>query len=98
MVPILVIDDAEAIRLPAHVEVSVAPARPRRAMAHAKAAEIARNTPDVDAAKIHQFKEQLKNGTYRVDAGSIADAMLQEVVKNDRGPASEGAIMSGSAY
>jgi len=97
MVHILVIGDEEAIRRHAQFEVSVAPAHRRRIVAHATAAEIARNTPDVDAAKLQQLKEQLKNGTYRVDAGSIADAMLQEAVKHDRGPVSEGATLGGVA-
>ena len=97
MVHILVIDDEEAIRLHAHFEVSVTPARRRRAVAHATAAEIARNTPDVDAAKVQQLKEQLKNGIYRIHAGSIADAMLKEAVQNDRGSASTGVVLGGFA-
>jgi flagellar biosynthesis anti-sigma factor FlgM len=97
MVPIRVIHDKEAFRLHAHVEVSVAPARGKRAMAHATETEVARNAPDVNAAKVQQLKAQLKNGTYRVDAGSIADAMLKEAVKNDRSPASEGVILGGAA-
>jgi hypothetical protein len=97
MVPILVIDDEEVIRLHAHFEVSVALACRRRAVAHATAAAMARNTPDVDAAKVLHLKEQFKNGTYRVDAGRIADAMLKEAVKNDRGPASKGVILGGAA-
>jgi Anti-sigma-28 factor, FlgM len=97
MVRILVIDDEEAIRLHTHFEISVAPARRRRAVVHATATKIARNTPDVEAAKVQQLKEQLKNGTYRIHAGSIADAMLKEAVKNDCGLASEGVIQGGSA-
>jgi hypothetical protein len=63
VVCILVIDDEEAMRLSTPFEVSVAPADRKRAEAHAKAAEMVKNTPDIDVAKVHQLKEQLENGT-----------------------------------
>ena len=82
---ILVINDEEGV----DVDNSAVPADYKRALACAKAAEIARNTPDIDSAKVCQLKEQFKNGMYRVDAGSIAEAMLKAVmtdyrVTNDR--------------
>ena len=47
---------------------------------HKKALEIARATPDVRMDKVNALKEQIKNGTYKVDSGKIADGMLREAV------------------
>lgn len=86
MIHIPVIDEKEASRPRAHVVISIAPADRRRA-ARDKAAEIARNAPDVEVAKLNWLKAQCKHGTYRVDSGSIANAMVNEAVKNYRAAA-----------
>jgi negative regulator of flagellin synthesis FlgM len=52
-----------------------------RAEAHAKALSIARATPDVREDRVAALKKQVDEGTYKVDAGDIADGMLREAVK-----------------
>ncbi|WP_413586284.1 flagellar biosynthesis anti-sigma factor FlgM [Bdellovibrio sp. HCB274] len=43
--------------------------------------ELAMNTPDVDEAKVAKFREMIDKGTYKVDAKSIADRMVDEHLK-----------------
>ena len=50
------------------------------AESRAKALEIAKNTPDVRMDKVASIKEQIANGTYKVDSGRIADGMLREAI------------------
>ncbi|MFK7873924.1 MAG: flagellar biosynthesis anti-sigma factor FlgM [Oligoflexales bacterium] len=50
--------------------------------AHQKAYDIAMATPDVREYKIASLKEKIKNGTYKVDAGKVADGMLREAIKD----------------
>ena len=50
--------------------------------AHQKAYEIAMNTPDVREDKVEAIKKQLKEGTYKIDSGKIADGMLREAIKD----------------
>ncbi|WP_118181905.1 flagellar biosynthesis anti-sigma factor FlgM [Paraburkholderia phosphatilytica] len=37
----------------------------------------ASNSGDIDTAKVESVKAALRNGTYQVDSGKIADGMLQ---------------------
>ena len=50
--------------------------------ARQKATEIARNTPDVRSEKVANLKKQIENGTYKPDAGKIADGILREAIKD----------------
>lgn len=52
-----------------------------KAQAMQKAFDIAKNTPDIREEKVQKIKEQIKNGTYQMDSGNIADGMLREAVK-----------------
>ena len=52
-----------------------------RATAFQKAFDIAKATPDIREDRVKALKEQIQNGTYKVDSGDIADAMLREAVK-----------------
>lgn len=52
-----------------------------RALASQKAFDIAKETPDIREDRVSALKEQIQNGTYKVDAGNIADAMLREAAK-----------------
>ena len=52
-----------------------------RAAAFQKAFDIAKSTPDIREDRVKALKEQIQNGTYKVDSGDIADAMLREAVK-----------------
>lgn len=51
-----------------------------RARAHKKALEIARSTPDVREDKVAALKKQIQDGTYKIDAGAIADGMAREAI------------------
>jgi negative regulator of flagellin synthesis FlgM len=52
-----------------------------KALAMQKAFEIAKNTPDIREDKVQKIKDQIKNGTYQIDSGNIADGILREAVK-----------------
>jgi flagellar biosynthesis anti-sigma factor FlgM len=52
-----------------------------RAAAQAKALQIARNTPDVREDRVASLKAQIDAGTYKVDAGKVADGMMREAIK-----------------
>jgi flagellar biosynthesis anti-sigma factor FlgM len=52
-----------------------------RAVAFQKAFDIAKATPDIREDRVKALKEQIQNGSYKVDSGDIADAMLREAVK-----------------
>ncbi|MEQ1722726.1 MAG: flagellar biosynthesis anti-sigma factor FlgM [Pseudobdellovibrio sp.] len=43
-----------------------------------KIKEVAKNTPDVDAAKVEKFKKLIAEGKYKVDAKAVADKMVDE--------------------
>lgn len=49
-----------------------------RAMEAKKIKEIAMSAPDVDEAKVEKFRKMIDEGTYKVDAKSIADKMVDE--------------------
>lgn len=53
-----------------------------RAVAFQKAFDIAKQTPDIREDRVKTLKEQIQNGTYKLDAGNIADGMLLEAVKD----------------
>lgn len=50
--------------------------------AHNKAFQIAQGTSPIRENKVAALKEKIKNGTYSIDAGQIADGMLREAVKD----------------
>lgn len=52
-----------------------------RAQAFQKAFDIAKSTPDIREDRVKDLKERIQNGTYQIDAGQIADAMLREAAK-----------------
>jgi negative regulator of flagellin synthesis FlgM len=39
----------------------------------------ASNASDIDTAKVESIKAALRNGTYKVDSGNIADGMISSV-------------------
>lgn len=43
-----------------------------------KIKEAAKNSPDVDAAKVEKFKKLIAEGKYKVDAQAVADKMVNE--------------------
>ena len=47
-------------------------------LAQKKATDIAMNTPVVREDRVAALKEQIKNGSYQVDSGKIADGILKE--------------------
>ncbi|NRA43766.1 MAG: flagellar biosynthesis anti-sigma factor FlgM [Oligoflexales bacterium] len=49
---------------------------------HKKAYDIARATPDVREQKVADLKEKIKNGTYQIDSGKIADGILKEAIRD----------------
>lgn len=49
--------------------------------AHRKAFDIAKSTPDVREDRIAAIKQQVQDGTYKVDSGNIADGILREAVR-----------------
>jgi len=52
------------------------------AESHAKALNIARNTPDIRADKVAALRARIKNGSYKVDPEKIADGMMKETIKD----------------
>ena len=47
---------------------------------HKKALDIARSTPEIREDRVKELKEKIKNGTYKVDSGKVADGMLREAI------------------
>jgi flagellar biosynthesis anti-sigma factor FlgM len=76
------VGDDEASCLSVQSAAAVAPVARRWAVDYDKAVELAANAPDVDAAKVHRLKAQLRRGAYRIGASDIAAAMLQEAVRD----------------
>jgi negative regulator of flagellin synthesis FlgM len=52
----------------------------QRAKSYQKALEIARATPDVREDKVAALKKQIQDGTYKINAGGIADGMAREAI------------------
>lgn len=61
-------------------DVNISTGARSRAEASQKALEIARNTPDVREDRVAMLKKQIDEGTYKVDAGKIADGMMREAI------------------
>lgn len=47
-----------------------------------KAYDIAKSTPSVREQKVAELKEKIKNGTYQMDSGKIADGILKEAIRD----------------
>ena len=62
-------------------DVNISTGAKDRASAFQKAFDIAQQTPDIREDRVKALKEQIQNGSYKVDAGNIADSMLREAVK-----------------
>ena len=45
-----------------------------------KAYQIAMATSDIRESKVNELKERIRNGTYLVDSGRIADGMAREAI------------------
>lgn len=43
-----------------------------------KIKELAKNSPDVDSAKVEKFKRMIAEGKYKVDAKAVASKMVDE--------------------
>ena len=41
-------------------------------------AELAKDSPDVDASKVEKFKRMIAEGKYKVDSQAVADRMVDE--------------------
>ncbi|MBM4251492.1 MAG: flagellar biosynthesis anti-sigma factor FlgM [Deltaproteobacteria bacterium] len=61
--------------------VNISDAAKTKAEAYQKALDIARSTPDVREDRVSDIKKQIADGTYKPDAGRIADGMLHEAIK-----------------
>ena len=46
------------------------------------ALEVAKNTPDVDQAKVDKYRELIAKGAYKPNAEKIADGMAREALMN----------------
>lgn len=49
---------------------------------HSKAFDIAKSTDPIREGLVQRIKSQLASGKYKVDAGKIADGMLQEAIRD----------------
>ena len=49
---------------------------------HKKAYDIAKASPDIREQKVAELKEKIKNGTYQIDSGKIADGILKEAIRD----------------
>lgn len=49
-----------------------------RAKEAAYAKEVAKNSGDVNEEKVARLKEQIRNGSYKVDADKVADRLVDE--------------------
>lgn len=56
-----------------------------RAQLMNQASEVARSTPDVRREKVDALKAQILGGTYKIDAETIAEKLLQDHVDSDFG-------------
>ena len=55
----------------------------QRAKELSLAKKIAEDTPDIREDKVAHFKELIKNGEYKPESEKIANAMLQEAMKDE---------------
>ncbi len=61
--------------------VNISDAAKSKAEAYQKALDIAKSTPDIREDRVAELKKQIADGTYKPDAGRIADGMLHEAIK-----------------
>jgi negative regulator of flagellin synthesis FlgM len=50
---------------------------------HQKAFDIAKNTSSMRTEKMAEIKAKIKDGSYKIDSGKIADGMLREAIKDE---------------
>lgn len=62
------------------VDVALSASAKELAEAHAKALDIALNTPDVNEKRVEELKKKIQDGTYKINAAGIADGILKEAV------------------
>jgi negative regulator of flagellin synthesis FlgM len=60
-----------------------APAETHKALTTQRLREAIRATPDVRADRVEAVREQIRSGQYRVDAERLADALLNESLRED---------------
>lgn len=70
------LSNAKGVATPTEAEDNVKVSLSDRAQDIVKAREIALNTPDVRAERVADLKEMVKAGKYKVDAGKVADRMV----------------------
>lgn len=54
-----------------------------KAKNYAKIQKIVEQTPDVREDKIEHFRNLIKSGSYKVDTEKLADAIIEETIKNE---------------
>ena len=62
------------------VDVALSSSAKELAEAHAKALDIALNTPDINEQRVEELKKKIQTGTYKINAAGIADGILKEAV------------------
>jgi negative regulator of flagellin synthesis FlgM len=50
-----------------------------------KAFDVAKKAPDVDEAKVAKYQKLIDSGKYSVDAGKVADKMVDEMLMSEYG-------------
>jgi len=73
-------EEVKGKKLDKSVDVELSPDAKALAEAHAKAFEIAINTPEVNEDRVAELKAKIQNGTYRVNPEGIADGILREAI------------------
>jgi flagellar biosynthesis anti-sigma factor FlgM len=63
-------------------DLSLSPQAREKAESFKKALDIARTTPDVREDRVADIKKRIKDGTYKVDSGKVADGMLLEAIRD----------------
>ena len=57
--------------------------------ARQKAMQIAKDTSPIREDRVAEFREMIKNGTYKINAENIADGMLKEAIKDELSQSTE---------
>lgn len=65
---------------PADFNVNLSPEAKDKQLAHAKALDIARKTPEIREDKVAALKKQIEAGTYKPSSDKIADGMMREAI------------------
>ena len=76
-------DEAKKVSPNGDFSLSVSSKGKEIAEAHAKALEIAKNTPDIREDKVEEFKRRIASGEYEVDSAQVADGMLREAIRDE---------------